>query len=102
MDNNERLRTAALHYADLGYKVFPCVAHAKNPLTKHGCKDATTDTDQIEAWWDQWPDAIVAIATEGLLVIDVDGKDNPWSGDLPECPLSLTPNGGRHYILRQP
>lgn len=102
MDNNERLRTAALHYADLGYKVFPCVAHAKNPLTKHGCKDATTDTDQIEAWWDQWPDANVAIATEGLLVIDVDGKDNPWSGDLPECPLSLTPNGGRHYILRQP
>ncbi len=100
------LLSAALRYAELGYPVFPC--KGKVPLTPHGFKDATTGFEQIEAWWTEHPDANIGIPTTGLLVIDVDGADNPWPGDpdraqdLAIAPMSLTPNGGRHYIFRQP
>ncbi len=98
----------ALRYARLGYPVFPCRPGEKVPLTNHGFQDATTDASQIEAWWARHPNANIGISTAGLLVIDVDGADNPWPDDLSRaqdlstCPTSITPRGGRHYIFRQP
>lgn len=103
-----RLLRAALRYADLGFPVFTCAPGGKIPLTQHGFKDATTDITQIGAWWEKHPDANIGIPTEGLLVLDVDGPDNPWPSepdlveDLAGCPVSLTPRGGRHHIFRQP
>ena len=97
---------AALRYADLGYSVFPCAPSGKVPLTPRGFKDATTDAVQIEAWWEKHPDANIGIPTKGLLVVDVDGVDNPWPADpeiaedLARCPISLTPRGGRHHVWR--
>lgn len=100
------LRQAALRYAELGYPVFPCLPGGKAPATAHGFLDATTDAGQIEAWWTARPDANIGMPTASLLVVDVDGADNPWPGDdleaLGECPVSQTPRGGRHYIFRQP
>jgi hypothetical protein len=104
--------SSALQYAELGYAVFPCAVGAKRPLTSHGVLDATTDAEQIEAWWTATPTANVAISTAGLLVVDfdcVDGKLADWLADEPEKlidlaagALSLTPRGGRHYIFREP
>ncbi len=100
------LLQSALRYAELGYPVFPCVPGGKAPATAHGFLDATTDVNQIEAWWTTRPDANIGMPTAGLLVVDVDGSDNPWPGEdqtaLWTCPVSLTPRGGRHYIFRQP
>src|SRR5262245_18741028 len=100
---------AALWYADLGYAVFPCAPGRKTPLTEHGLLDATTNCDQIEAWWTQQPKANIAIRTDGLVVIDIDGGSNIWLADQPAklaeldvAPLSLTPGGGRHCFFRQP
>ena len=105
-ESNGKLLQAALRYADLGYAVFPCVPGGKAPGTGHGFLDATTDRGQITAWWTARPDANIGMPTAGLLVVDVDGADNPWpgeiAGELPGCPVSLTPRGGRHYIFRQP
>jgi hypothetical protein len=98
----------AIRYAELGYHVFPCAPGTKVPLTEHGFRDATTDAARIEAWWARSSDANVAMSTAGLLVVDVDGADNPWPGDpekvldLSRGPVSLTPHGGRHFIFRQP
>jgi len=102
------LLEAALRYAELGYPVFPCAPGTKTPLTEHGHLEATTDPELIERWWTQRPNANVAIATTGLAVIDIDaGAD--WLADAPEralelavAPLSLTANGGRQYVFRQP
>lgn len=98
---------AALAYAELGYAVFPCVPNGKVPLTEHGLSDATTDATRIENWWHARSDANIAIATNGLLVVDVDGADNPWM--TPERELSLavgpvqnTPRGGSHFWFRLP
>ncbi len=108
----ERLQSemlpAALRCAELGYPVFPCAPEGKVPVTPNGFKDAGTDPAQIEAWWGEHPDANVAIYTAGLLVIDIDGGENPWPDDpmqredLSNCPISHTPRGGRHHIFRQP
>lgn len=100
---------AATQYAELGYAVFPCISGDKKPLTEHGCRDASLDIERITEWWTAWPGANVAIATDGLVVIDVDGEGNQWQSDEPEkllelaqAPLALTPSGGRHYIFRAP
>ena len=65
----------ALWYAHLGLRVFPLQPHAKVPRPgSHGCKDATTDIEQIQAWWQAEPDANIGIATGYVVdVIDIDG-----------------------------
>jgi len=100
---------AALCYADLGYRVFPCLPGRKQPLTKNGLHDATIDQEQIERWWQAHPNANVAIATDGLLVVDIDTKENRWLADdheklldLTAGPMSLTANGGQQHFFRQP
>jgi len=42
MPNTNELKNAALTYAELGYRVFPCAPGRKTPITQHGCLDATT------------------------------------------------------------
>lgn len=102
----------ALRYAQLGWHVHPIVPRQKIPLTKHGVKDATTDTDQIKAWWEKWPDANIAVACgkkSGIYVVDVDideekGIDGIKSLKefplLPETVKQLTPRGGFHAFYR--
>lgn len=71
-----RLLSVALIYADLGWPVFPCKPQGKTPITEHGLKDASTDTDQIREWWDRTPDANLAIATGVAFdVLDIDGDE---------------------------
>jgi hypothetical protein len=103
------LAAAARRYAELGYPVFPCAPDQKVPLTEHGFRDASVDPDQVDRWWAQHPAANVGIATEGLVVVDVDGADNPWPADDPDraldlagAPLAQTPRAGRHVWFRQP
>lgn len=102
------LLEAALHYAELGYPVFPCANGLKpTPLTRSGFKEASTDPAQIAAWWSQYPQASIGLATAGLLVIDVDGSGNPWltterALELAHTPTALTPRGGRHFVFRKP
>lgn len=99
-----RCRNAAVAYASLGWPTFPCRPAGKAPLTKHGRNDATVDLDQVNAWWDRWPDANVAIATgpPGPTVVDCDGPVGrrswqelvgTWS-----APWSITGGGGWHVF----
>jgi hypothetical protein len=76
--NPDDLLAAALRYAERGYRVFPCIPGTKHPITQHGFHDAPTDPGQIERWWSRHPRANVGIAAEGMLVVDIDGADNPW------------------------
>ncbi len=103
----------ALWYARRGWSVLPCRPGRKEPLSPHGCRDATTDTDTIRGWWRCWPTANVGIATgraSGLLVLDVDGTEGEDSlaalvadhGAMPHTVEALTPGGGRHIYFRYP
>lgn len=106
----------ALWYAELGIPVFPVKARDKRPLTAHGCRDATTNTERIEKWWGNWPNANIGIATgvgdRPLCVLDVDiGHGSGKQGDetlreleaqyekLPNTWVCRTGGGGLHYYF---
>src|SRR5213592_4573587 len=62
---------AALWYAEHGLRIFPLQPRSKIPHKgTRGCKDATTDYDQLRAWWKQWPDSNVGLATGHLIDVD--------------------------------
>lgn len=70
------LGRSALELADLGYPVFPLVAHAKRPITARGFKDASRDRQQIISWWTARPDANIGVAagSANIVVLDIDTK----------------------------
>jgi hypothetical protein len=64
----------ALQCAARGWHVHPLKPGDKKPITPHGKNDATTDAEQIRAWWAQVPNANVGIACKPsqLCVLDAD------------------------------
>jgi hypothetical protein len=108
------LLEAASAYAEAGLHVFPLRPRSKVPATVDGLKAASTDVEQVRAWWQRWPDANVGIRTgaeSGVVVLDVDTPKGGAGGlaDL-EChqgklaPTArvLTGGGGEHVYLKHP
>ncbi|MGM0377048.1 MAG: bifunctional DNA primase/polymerase [Bacteroidota bacterium] len=115
------LLEAALKYASKGLPVFPCTKekterlNPKQPLTKNGFYDATTDHEQIKRWWQQHPDALIGMPTgekSGMWVLDVDSykpegqQSFEWliknNGDLPKTCTSKTGGGGKQFFFQWP
>jgi len=105
----------ALSYASRGWHVFPLKPNGKTPLTPNGFKAATTDPEQIEAWWKKHPKANIGIAcgASGLVVLDGDVKHgadpdaslaNLLNGHhtLPATLRAETPSGGWHQVFIAP
>lgn len=103
---------AALAYARQGKPIFPCGID-KKPLTPHGFKDASTDSAQVRAWWEEHPGASIGTPTGpslGAWVLDVDQPNGPASleeleglfGPLPETREQRTGGGGRQLFFRWP
>lgn len=108
---------AALHYAAIGWHVFPCRPD-KHPHIEKWQLVASVDPAQIESWWVRWPQAHVGVATglSRLCAIDLDlkpseGKDGvaafarlvEQNGGQHGCGLmASTPRGGRHYVYLAP
>lgn len=97
---------------DHGLRVFPCRPGGKDPLTDHGCKDATDDRAQIREWQARWPDANWGAATGGgIFALDIDMKNGldggaalaamiDRHGNLPRHLVNRTPNSGTHHLFR--
>lgn len=107
MSMPQTLPEAAAWYARQGVPVFPCRPGGKAPLTRNGFRDATTDTVQITAWWQQAPAANIGVPTgAGFEVVDVDGPTGCVSfglADLRDASEPLlgyvkTPHGFHYYI----
>lgn len=96
-------------YAEAGIPVFPCVVEGKTPATPNGFKDATTDIDQITAWWGDGTPYNIGLEPEraGWCVVDIDGAEGEGSwftlceehGE-PSTRVVMTPNGGRHLYFK--
>ncbi len=108
------LHDRALRYADMGYKVFRCKVNSKAPATPNGFKDATTDTNQIDEWWGNGEPYNIGIATEGLVIVDIDlhKEANPGSEarqfydhhhlELLDSPAVVSASGGMHFYYKDP
>jgi len=101
---------AALLYIGHGFKVFP-VKPDKKPLTPHGLKDATQTKAGVREYWTRWPNAGIALVTDGLMVLDFDAKNGGLEskammeakfGSLPCTKTHRTGGGGEHWIYRNP
>jgi hypothetical protein len=122
------LLNAALDYAARGIPVLPvhcpssrpgrevacscgdpaCGSIGKHPITAHGLKDASTNREQVEWWWQRFPRANVGLATGHLFdVLDIDGAagERSIAGLAPARPVSRpgplvrTGRGGWHIYL---
>ena len=102
----------ALNYSKRGWHIFPCGPKVKTPLTKHGCRDATTDEQTIRAWWQRWPEANIGLAcgkASGVYAVDidfdlerkVDGFESleKFKEVMPDTAVQITPRGGAHYLF---
>jgi len=101
---------AGLSYIAQGFKVFP-VKPDKKPLTAHGLKDATKTKSGVREYWKRWPDAGIALVTDGLIVLDFDTKNGGLKskvaietkhGPLPCTRTHRTGGGGEHWIYLNP
>lgn len=111
------LLQAALTLAKRGWLIVPLKSRGKTPLFATGIdhlEAATTDAQQIKAWWLRWPDANVGVVTgaaSGLIDVETDPPDGEetWAalqlehGDCPE-PVAVfsTPRGSLHRIYPHP
>jgi hypothetical protein len=105
------LPVAASVLAAAGVPVFPCLPFGKRPLTRHGFLDASTDAEQVRAWWRRFPDANIGVPTgpvSGLDVVDVDSRGGATG--MPAFQAAArkaragrwaarvdTPSGGTHF-----
>lgn len=105
--------TSALELAAQGFRVFPLAEGSnKPPKGFFGFQQqATTEPENIRAWWKENPRYNVGVATgQGVLVVDVDVKSGKKGADSLEAleamglPLDgyrvKTPSGGVHVFLR--
>jgi hypothetical protein len=101
----------AIAYAQRGIHVFPAIAGAKRPLHSGWQQEATTDQAAIKELWGVAPLSNIGVAcgrASNLTVLDVDGivgRDRLRElerehGELPDCPVVLTPNGGEHRYFK--
>lgn len=112
LPNLGELGDAALACAKRGWSVAPAAPRGKNPIIKDWPNQASNDEEQVVAWWEEHPNANVAIVTGrksgGLVAIDLDVHDgdetsldflHDWEaehGELPETVTDITGGGGQH------
>jgi hypothetical protein len=117
---NDQTLDQALRLGQAGIPVFPCTLdkrpHYKKGTLEHGHKDATTNEDQIRAWWKLWPTAAIGVPTgekTGFFSLDIDiykpGVTIEKLEALLECPLQnnttltiSTGNDGRQLYFLNP
>jgi Bifunctional DNA primase/polymerase, N-terminal len=121
----------ALGYAKAGILVFPCRADREPHKPSHRlpfgkatkrpfvawATEASRDETKIRQWWNQWPEALVAIPCKPnkIFLIDTDrhiAAENGIEGFAALCegqeepmaphPVTLTEYDGEHHLFRMP
>lgn len=130
--NGLSVMEAAIQYAEFGLPMVAvhgmtaaglctcgakaCGSPGKHPIQKNWVQQPITNTQDICALWEKWPEANIGLLTgpkSGLLVLDIDSKDGQPAeavlaalqqklGSLPETPICRTGSGGFHLFFKYP
>lgn len=98
----------ALELAAAGHAIFPCDAEHKRPLPLGSWREhATTNPESIRIWWQEWPNALPAIALPAdVVVVDVDPRNGGFASceglELPDTRSVKTAGGGAHLYYKVP
>ena len=101
-DMENQTLNKALEYLQKGWSVIP-VGKDKIPLIEwKEFQTRLVATEEVQAWWKQWPEANVGIVTgkiSGITVVDVE-KGGSTEG-LPATYIVKTGNGGWHFYCKE-
>lgn len=121
--SESQILVAALALAAQGFRILPvCPAQTgcgsrtckqgKHPLPKKWVAAASSDTEQIRAWFKKWPNAGIGICTgseSGVFVIDTDREQGQQSLELLMKEHNWQPNTltaitgrGKHLYFKHP
>ena len=101
------LAAAAVKYRSRGFSVIPVGADKKPIIEWKAFQQDPACQDEIEHWWETYPDANVGIVTgkvSGLVVLDLDGDESLPAAKqlaLPETWVAKTGRGW-HVYFRHP
>jgi thymidine kinase len=105
-----KLLGAALDYQERGFSIIP-IRPDKRPYIKwEEFQKRRATKQEITAWWNKWPTAMIGIVTgsiSGIVVIDIDepqGHDEiqKYIPDSLVVPTSQTSGGGQHLYFKCP
>lgn len=101
---NPNIKNQALSLREMGWSVIP-VDSNKKPLVKwEEYQKRIASIDEIEAWFEQWPNANIGVVTGSiskLIVVDIDPRHGGTNKLFKEfkTPCSITGGGGWHYYF---
>jgi hypothetical protein len=98
---------AALDYAARGWQVFPIKPQSKEPATRRGFYDATTNPATLRRWFARGHPYNIAVRTgliSGIFILDIDGEVGATNlcalvaehGAIPQTRISTTGKG--HHL----
>lgn len=100
---------AAVALGSHGFRCFPCLAD-KRPATPRGFKNATSDADELQHLWEQFPGPLIGVVTgeaSNIDALDLDWKHEEaaewWRSHrdrIPRTRSHQTRSGGLHRIFR--
>lgn len=95
----------ALQYYDLGWGLVPRAIGDKSPLVKwKEFQETRASKKQIEAWWQDFPQANIALVAgklSGFVVLDADSRaawDDLLSRGMPQTPIAKSKRGYHAYF----
>lgn len=99
---SKKIVTAALAYAQAGWRVHPLKRNSKEPLLKNWPDKASSDPEVIKRWFKNNPDSnLGGIPPDNVFVIDIDGADGKESykslGFEALTAKVMTPRGSHRY-----
>lgn len=102
------LHETAREFAKAGIKVFPCAVGDKTPISENGFHDATTNLEQIDAWWGENPQYNLALSPHdaGWCVVEIEGYGlETWAKltadlEVPDTYAVRSPRGGIHLYFK--
>lgn len=104
MNNSNIKLEQALIYRDLGWSIIPVGVDKKPLLRWEEFQSRIASIDEIQSWFNQWPDANIGIVTgpiSNLTVVDIDprhGGSNEQFKDS-QTPCVHTGGEGWHYYF---